>query len=163
MFNRELEAPTGYGNNRAIGGLYPQDYETFRTLYAGQDPADPARALVRKLVKVGSTYCYEETRITPQQDKKDPSVHIQLFRVKDFDLKESLTPQELQLRGLFRPVPNVMGYSIYYRDGTAKTRSATLVENTLTKNGGTWLEWFQDLRDRRDMSAYLRIRWNAYI
>ena len=83
--------------------------------------------------------------------------------MKDFDLKESLTPEELQLRGLFRPVPNVMGFSVYYRDGNARTRSATLVENTITKNGGTWLEWFQDLRDRRDMSAYLRIRWNAYI
>ena len=162
MFNRELEAPNGYHNQRALGGLYFQDYETFRTLYAGQDPADPSRALVRKLVKVGSTYCYEETRVTPQEQRA-PSVHVQLFRVKDFDLKEEVSPQELQLRGLFRPVPNVMGFSIYFRDGNAKTKSATLVENTIHKaGGGTWLEWLQDLRDRRDMAAYLRIRWNSY-
>ena len=65
MFNRELEAPAGYRNGRVLAGLYAKDYETYRTLYAGQDPADPSRALVRKLVNVGGTYCYEETRVTP--------------------------------------------------------------------------------------------------
>ena len=107
------------------------------------------------------TYCYEETRITPTEDITGPTVHTILYRLKDFDLDEKLDSQEIQLRGLFRPIPNVMGFSLYSRriKGTARSHFS-VVENTLNKNvGGTWSEWFQDLKDRRDMSFYLRRRW----
>jgi hypothetical protein len=56
-------------------------------LYAGQDPADPSRALVRKLVQVNkNTYCYEESTITPGEGS--PTIHTKLYRIKDFDLHE---------------------------------------------------------------------------
>ena len=35
-----------------LGGYTYGDYETHKTLYAGIDPADPRRALIRKLVQV---------------------------------------------------------------------------------------------------------------
>ena len=103
-----------YKNYRVLGGYNYNEFITHKTLYAGVDPADPKRALIRKLVQVNnSTYCYEETRITPGE--KEPTVHTQLFRIKDFDLKEKLDPEEIQIRGAFRPLPNVMGFSLFYK------------------------------------------------
>lgn len=159
MFNQTGNS-TAFKNYRVLGGYGPNDFISHRTLYAGVDPADPKRALIRKLVQVNtSTYCYEETRITPGE--KNPTVHTQLFRIKDFDLHENLTPEEIQIRGAFRPLPNVMGFSLFYKPVAKKgKRHLSIVENTLFKNGGgSWLEFFQDLRDRRDMAAYLRGRW----
>jgi hypothetical protein len=53
-----------------------------------------------------------------------------------------------------------MGFSLYYKKLSAGMHFS-IVENSLFKNSGsTWKEWFQDLRDRRDMSAYLRGRWS---
>ena len=58
-------------------------------------------------------------------------------------------------------MPNVLGYSLYARDIKTYGYLYSLVENTLYKqSGGTWLEWFKDLKDRRDMSSYLRKRWS---
>lgn len=158
MFN--TATPSGpYRNYKLLGGVFVGDFETHRTLYAGVDPADPSRALIRKLVQVNpSTYCYEETRITPGEKK--PVVHTQLYRIKDFDLKEKLSPEEIQIRGAFRPLPNVMGFSLFYKTLTQGGTHFSIVENTLFKRAsGTWLEWFQDVRDRRDMHAYLKGRW----
>jgi hypothetical protein len=123
------------------------------------DPSDPTRALVRKLVQVNTnTYCYEEIRITPGE--KTPTLHTQLFRIRDFDLHESLSPEELRIRGQFRPVPNVMGFSLFYKGLTRGGIHLSIVENTLWKQaGGTYREWIRDFRDRRDMSAFLRKQW----
>lgn len=148
---------------RLVTGQNFKEYLNYKTIYAGVDPADPSRVLIRKIVQINeNTYCYEETRITPTE--KSPSVHTHLYRVKDFDLKEDLTPEETQIRGAFRPLPNVIGFSRYYRDYASWYGSHfSIVENTLYKSaGGTWLEWFQDLRDRRDMSSYLRKSWRTY-
>ena len=57
-------------------------------------------------------------------------------------------------------MPNVMGFSMYYRYLKMGVPHWSMVENTLYKRGsGTWVEWFQDIRDRRDMSSYIRKRW----
>jgi hypothetical protein len=56
-----------------------------------------------------------------------------------------------------------MGFSLFFKQlqnpgGT----HLSIVENTLfKKSAGTWVEWMQDIRDRRDMSAYLKGRWIA--
>lgn len=90
MFN-STNAYARFRNFKTLGGSSLGDYETHQTLYAGVDPADPNRALVRKLVQVNSnTYCYEEIRITPGE--KTPQVHTQLLRIRDFDLHEHLSP-----------------------------------------------------------------------
>ena len=158
MFNYTTST-NSFRNYGVLGGYTLGDFETHKTLYAGVDPADPKRALIRKLIQVNkNTYCYEETRITPGE--KSPTVHTQLFRIKDFDLKEHLTPEEIQIRGAFRPMPNVMGFSLFYKSLKSGGNHFSIVENTLWKRaGGSWTEWFQDFRDRRDMSAYLRGRW----
>ena len=99
-----------------VGGLSIFDKDTHHTLYAGIDPAEPKRFLIRKLVQVNkTTYCVEETRITPAETVRKPTIHTQLFRIKDFDLHEKLTPEELQIRGSFRPIPNVLGFSLFFR------------------------------------------------
>jgi hypothetical protein len=93
MFNY-TGASNSFKNFGVIGGYSFGDFETHKTLYAGVDPADPKRALIRKLIQVNkNTYCYEETRITPGES--NPIVHTQLYRIKDFNLNEHLTPEEL--------------------------------------------------------------------
>ena len=158
MFNY-TNAYSRFRNFKTLGGASLGDYETHQTLYAGIDPADPTRALVRKLVQVNNnTYCYEEIRITPGE--KSPQVHTQLLRIRDFDLHEKLTPEELQIRGAYRPIPNVMGFSLFYKALTKGGIHLSIVENTLWKQaGGTYREWIRDFRDRRDMSSYLRKQW----
>jgi hypothetical protein len=79
-------------------------------------------------------------RITPGQKK--PTVHTLLYRIKDFDIKEDLSPEELQIRGAFRPMPNVMGFSLFSKR-TPIGNHFSIVENTLNKKAaGTWTEWF---------------------
>jgi hypothetical protein len=57
-------------------------------------------------------------------------------------------------------MPNVMGFSLYYRGLWSGAAHMSIVENTLFKaGGGSWFEWWQDLKDKRDMSKYLKGRW----
>ena len=93
MFNY-TGSSNSFRNFGVLGGCTFADYETHKTIYAGVDPADPRRALIRKIVQVNkSTFCFEETRITPGE--KNPIVHTQLYRVKDFDMNVKLSPQEI--------------------------------------------------------------------
>ena len=39
-----------YNNYKILGGFLPGDYATHRTIFAGPDPADCNRVLIRKLV-----------------------------------------------------------------------------------------------------------------
>ena len=131
MFNY-TNAYARFYNFKTLGGSSIGDYDTHHTLYAGVDPSDPTRALVRKLVQVNNnTYCYEEIRITPGE--KTPTVHTQLLRIKDFDLHESLSTEELRIRATFRALPNVMGFSLFYKGLLNGTIHLSVVENTLWK------------------------------
>ncbi len=85
-------------NFKTLGGASLDDQDTHQTLYAGVDHEGPTRAIVRKLVQVNNnTYCYKEIRITPGE--KTPQVHTQLLRIRDLDLHEKLTPEEIHIRG----------------------------------------------------------------
>ena len=141
MFNY-TGSQTKYSVGKGYGGMQLGEFDTHYTLYAGVDPANPQRALIRKVVKVSpTTFCYEEVRITPGESK--PTVHSQLFRVKDFNLHEYLSPEELQIRGAFRAMPNVMGFSLFFRGLNKGGTHLSIIENTLNKRaGGTWTEWF---------------------
>ena len=159
MFNSSGTAGKFY-NNKVLGGFFNGDVNSHRTLYAGPDPAEPNRVLIRKLLQISDrTYAYEETRIT-RVEGKSPTVHSTIYRIRGFDLDEKLDPQEITIRGAFRPMPNVLGFSLYYRQMKSGARHFSVVENALFKTGGTWFEWFSDLKDRRDMSIYLRSRWS---
>lgn len=157
MFNFASSSPK-YRNYKVLGNTAGNDVNGHKILYAGQDPADPSRALIRKIVQVSpTTFCYEETRITPTETT--PQVHTQLYRIRGFNLDEEITAEEIQIRGAFRPLPNVLGFSLFSKK-LASGSHFSIVENALWKKApGTWIEWFQDIRDRRDMSAYLRSRW----
>ena len=70
-----------YSNKKILGGTTPGDYTTYKTLFAGPDPADPSRVIVRKLVQTNEkTWCFEEATITPSESGS-PTVHTTMFRL----------------------------------------------------------------------------------
>lgn len=132
----------------------------------GPDPADPTRILLRKLIRVADkTYCYEESRASPAPIGSGllPTVHTTTYRVKNFDLKEHVSPEERYIRSAHRAVPNVLGFSMFFKPINPlnpKSNHYSIVENTLTKASDyTWAEWFGDLQDKRNIAAYLKTRW----
>ena len=137
----------GFKNRRVLKGMTRSDLDSHKTLYAGPDPADPTRVLIRKLLRVSpSTYAYEETRITKNETEgKEPTVHTQVYRIKGFNLDEHLTPAEAMIRGAYRPVGTPLGFSLFYKHNEyVKSGYFTLVENQLYKPGQTWEEWWVD-------------------
>ena len=66
-----------------------------------------------------------------------------MYRLKGFDLNEKLDAFELTMRTAHRPLPNVLGFSVYVKHlPQANKEWFSLVENTLYKTGGTWFEWY---------------------
>jgi hypothetical protein len=115
---------------------------------------------LRKLLRISdTTYAYEESRITPAKYGSGlcPTVHTITYRVKNFDLGEYVGPEEAQIRNRHRAVPNVLGFSIFFKPletaATSGRNHWSLVENSLTKASDyTWAEWFGDLNDKRNIS-----------
>ena len=145
-----------------MAGVSPGDYTTHKTLFAGPDPADTNRVLVRKLVQTSDlVWAYEETRISAAANEgQSPSVHTTLHRLGQFNINEDLSEEELKLRLQYRAVPNVIGFSLFTRGyANGGSSSWSIVENSLTKSGGRWTEWLRDMQDRRDLSNYLYMRW----
>ena len=69
-----------FANWKVLGGYFNEN-TTHKTLYAGPDPAEPSRVLIRKLIRVSKkTYACEETRIT-RVEGKNPTVHSQFYRL----------------------------------------------------------------------------------
>ena len=89
MFNySKTTISSGVDGKQIFGGYSMTDHESYVTLYAGVDPADQDRMLVRKLVRLSQTsYAYEETRV----NRNDASVHTNLIKVHGFDLNEKMT------------------------------------------------------------------------
>ena len=116
---------------------------TFCPLRKGPDPADPERVLVRKILELrDGKYAYEETTISPA-DSGIPTVHTTAYKIHMWDMKEEVTQKELNTRLLFRPQPNCVGMSLYYRNTANGTNHLSIVENTLWKpNVGTWTNWW---------------------
>ena len=163
MFNSASSNLT-FNNWKILGGVATGDYATHRTLYAGPDPADPDRLLVRKLVQTSeNAWAFEEATITPNAKGKKPTIHTTMYRLGWQDVNSKIDDTEYAMRLMYRPVPNVVGFSLFSRPckrGALAGSSFTIVENQLEKRGGTrWLEWFKDLQDRRDIASYLKTRW----
>lgn len=94
--------------------------------------------------------------------EKGPIYHATLFRLKDFDLKEAVSPHELQMRGSFRALPNVVGFSLFSRFDKDGFNNVTVVENSIYKaTGQGWLEWLQDFKDRRDIASYISKQYSS--
>ena len=65
-------------------------------MFAGFDPADPNRVLIRKIVNISDgQYAYEETRISKDPERPNPKVHTTLSKLNGFDLQEHLSNREL--------------------------------------------------------------------
>ena len=153
----------GFRNYKVLGGSIPGDYNSHRTMFAGPDPADSNRVLIRKLVQTSeNVWCFEESRISQSVDGGQPTVHTTLHRLGQFDIQEDLDEKEFRTRLLYRPMPSVVGFSLFNKSWAgAKRGTVTIVENTLTKSSKIrWSEWFQDFQDRRDIRGYLKMRWS---
>ena len=134
----------------------------------GPDPADPSRVLVRKILKLREgSYAYEETRISKSVEDGNikPRVHSQVSKIgNEFDLQKHVSNEELNMRGAFRPLPNLIGFSLYSRALDSGLNHVSIIEGSMEKTSGVgWVEWFRDMRDRRDMANYLKMRWNCRI
>ncbi len=82
----------------------------------GPDPADPERVLVRKVIELqDGKYAYEETTIAPNAATGVPSVHSTAYKIHLWDLKEDVTQKEINTRISYRPMPNCVAFSLYFR------------------------------------------------
>ncbi len=113
MFNYTGWYAGSFSSNKVLNGLSRLDSDSFRTLSCGPDPADPNRVLIRKIIQINeTTYAYEETRIS-----RDQTVHTTLTKIAGFDMNEKLHVSEIALRNSHRAMPNVIGFSLYFRKG----------------------------------------------
>ena len=160
MFNFATKS-TQFSPGKVLGGADIADSTSYRTLFCGKwhnltwpsspskltqtlirltgpDPADPERVLVRKILELqDGKYAYEETTISPSASGV-PSVHTTAYKVHMWDLKANHTQKEINTRLLFRPQPNCVGMSLYYRKTESGSNHLSIVENTLWKpNVGT--------------------------
>lgn len=115
---------------------------------------------MRKVLELqDGKYAYEETTISPSASGV-PSVHTTAYQLYMWNLKEDATQKEINTRLAYRPQPNAIGMSLYYRKTDSGSNHLSIVENTLWKpHVGTWMQWWSDWKDRRDLSRYLRYRW----
>ena len=61
---------------------------------------------------------------------------------------------------MHRPMPNLIGFSLYYRKTNSGINHFSIVENTFWKKSElAWADWWATWNDRRDLSKYLRRRW----
>lgn len=162
MFNR-TGSSYRYNNRKVLGGSFFGDYSSFKTIYAGPDPADTERILIRKVIQTGDkTWAFEETRVSPSEvEGGKPTVHSQVTRLGILDLNENISDEELAIRLMHRSMPNIISFSLFSR---AHARGGAnyfqIVENSLFKASYyRWQEFFKDWQDSRAISAYLRYRW----
>ena len=153
-------------NNKILGGCFFGDYNSHKTLFAGPDPADNSRVLIRKVVQTSDkTWCFEETRVSSSETEGgNPTVHTTISRLGILDLNENISDNELRMKLIYRPNPNLLAFSLFSRAyEKGKTSSFTIVENSQIKQSAyRWQEWFKDQQDRRDISQYLWLRWNLH-
>ena len=153
---------SSFNNYKVLGGISPGDVNSHRLMFAGPDPADSKRVLVRKVVQTAENkWCFEESRITPGVDGAPPTVHTTLHHLGHLDLKESIDESEWLFRLRYNPMPLVFGFGLFARAWEGKKHgSMTITENTLIKTSKRrWAEVWQDFQDRRSVRSYLRMRW----
>ena len=125
-----------YNNSKILGGIIPGDYNTYKTVFVGPDPADSDRVLIRKIIQANDkTWAFEETTVTPSENEgSPPTVHTTVSRLGGMDMNEDASDDEYILRLRHRPMPNVIGFSLFsraYQGG--KTSNFSIVENTMDK------------------------------
>ena len=88
-------------------------------------------------------------------------MHTTLHRLGSFDINEDVSEKEFYMRLQYRSMPNVIGFSLFTRAWhNARGHSFSIVENSLQKQANVrWAEWWRDMQDRRDISAYMKMRW----
>ena len=153
-----------YNNFKTLGGVMAGDYQTHKTMFAGPDPADPSKVLVRKLVQTSDhVWCFEESRISASANGKQPSVHTTIHRLGNLDMNEDLSKREREIRRMHRPRRNIIGFTVYTKAWDHSSGvSWTLAENSYYKAAGyRWQEWWADLQDRRNISSYMKLRWTC--
>ena len=160
MFNYS-RSHASFKPRKVVGANSRVDFNTYRILYAGPDPADESRFLIKKVVQVAPhTYCYEESTVT--KTDTGPQVHQTLYKLGELDMREAVGIEERTLRQKFRPFSNFIGFSVFYKNLEGKKWKShwTMVENFLQKpEEQRWADWYRDYRDRANIANYLYNRW----
>ena len=83
----------------------------FQTIYAGADPTEPSRLLVRSVVKLTAEdghefHCLEEATITKNFAQAFPTVQIQLKKLPDDYLNGG--------KSKIQSLQTALGYSLFY-------------------------------------------------
>ena len=102
----------------------------FYTIYAGSDPIEKSRKIIKKIVKIPVNlgkygeakhfYCLEETCITRMYMNKYPTVQVQLRKLpSDFDITLAGSKDKIT------DLSNSLGYSLFNRNTPAGQSGAT--------------------------------------
>mgnify|MGYP000415458819 CR=1 FL=1 len=146
-----------------LGGCFFGDYNSHKTIYAGPDPADSNRVLIKKVIQTSDkTWAFEESRVTPSETEgANPTVHTTVTRIGILDMNDNISFEEETKRLIHRAMPNLLSFSLFSRAyQTGRSSSFSVVENSHTKASYyRWSEWWKDVQDRRDLSQYLWLRW----
>ena len=63
----------------------------------------------------------------------------------NIDVREPVDAHEFALRMAFREIPNVLSFSMFFKNLKKGVNHFSLVENSFVKRGGyTWSEWYKD-------------------
>ena len=142
---------------KVLGGAGFGDSDSGRILYAGPDPAGSDKVLIKKVFKSGrNQWFFEETFINGNH-----SVHSQSHSLGLLDLRQQLSDKERIILKTFRPTPNILSFSLYWRKLTSGGSHMSITEAGFDKIGAPFMEKFNDYLTRRDAFSYLKGRWNA--
>lgn len=84
-----------------------------------------------------------------------------MFRLAN-DVRENVGAEEASIRYAFKPIPNILASSLYWRKLKDGNFHFSIMENAWLKTQYTWEESFKDFWDKRDLYHYLYGRWASY-
>ncbi|CAI2382961.1 unnamed protein product [Moneuplotes crassus] len=157
MFSYSRTDRKDFKASKVIGGAGMGDTHSYRILYAGPDPADKNRLLIKKVFRTNEhTYFYEDIRL----NVKDKTVHSKAHNLFN-DMKENLTENEITLRNQYR-THNLLGFSLYWRELGSGKNHMSIIENHSWVPNQSWSLWFKTFFARRDAYNYLKGRWTCH-
>ena len=79
-----------------------------------------------------------------------------------WDMKEHLTNKELHYRTNYRSTPNILGFSLFWKNAEKGRNHLSIVQNTNYKPYTSWTDRYNDFFAKRDAFAYIKSRWFAH-
>mmetsp|Transcript_9041 Transcript_9041/g.10221 ORF Transcript_9041/g.10221 Transcript_9041/m.10221 type:complete len:159 (+) Transcript_9041:30-506(+) len=158
MFTYSRTDKKDFRVGKVLGGAGLGDNHSYRILYAGPDPADRSRILVKKIFRTSDNgYFYEDVRF----NVKDKTVHSQAHSYLH-DLKEHIENEEIKIRVNLRAHSHILGFSVYWRQLASGKNHMSIIESHNKAATVSWSSCFKTFFARRDAYNYLKNRWTAH-